>query len=111
MSPEGDRLVTTGQDDLVKVWDMTEILAAGSLVGPPTLLDRIPAPFPSDAAWLGPDRLAVFLPEGVEFLAVSLNVDDLVADSIRRLTRSFTVEECAVYDIDPCPTLDDIRNR
>jgi hypothetical protein len=45
---------------------------------------------------------------GVE---VSLAVDDLVADAQERLTRSFTVGECATYQIDPCPTLDDIRSR
>ncbi len=111
VSPDGDRLATTGQDDLVKVWDISGLNGGGSLAGPLPLLGRIPAEFPSDAAWLSSDRLAVFLAEGVEYLDVSLNVDDLVAEATQRLTRSFSVEECAVYQIDPCPTLEQIRSR
>ncbi|MEE8490139.1 MAG: hypothetical protein V3S60_00735 [Acidimicrobiia bacterium] len=65
MSPEGARLATTGQDDLAKVWDISGLNGGGSLAGPPPLLDRIPAEFPSDAAWLSSERLAVFLAEGV----------------------------------------------
>ena len=61
--------------------------------------------------WLPDDRLGVFLSDSVEYVVVSLNVDDLVDEATERLTRSFTVEECAVFQIDPCPTLKDIQNR
>ena len=111
ISPDGARLVTTGQDNLVKVWDISSLTAGGSLDGPPPLLDRVPAQFPTDAAWLSSDRLGVFLSEGVQYLNVSLNADDLIAEATLRLTRSFTVEECAVYQIESCPTLEQIRTR
>lgn len=111
VSPDGRRLVTTGQDNMVKVWNISSLLADGSMEGPPPLLDRVPAEFPSDAVWLSDDRLGVFLADGAEYIVVSLNVADLVDEAAARLTRSFTVEECAVYQIDPCPTLEDIRNR
>ena len=111
VSPNDARLVTTGQDSLVKVWDISGLTAGASLVGPPPLLDRIPAYFPSDASWLSPDRLAVFLATDAGYLVVSLNVDDLVAESARRLTRGFTVGECLTYQIEPCPTLEDLRSR
>jgi hypothetical protein len=104
-------LVTTGQDNLVKVWDISSLAAGGSLEGPPPLLDRIPAQFPTDAAWLSSDRLGVFLSEGVQYLNVSLNADDLIAEATQRLTRSFVLEECAVYQIESCPTLEQIRTR
>ena len=111
ISPDGARLVTTGQDNLVKVWDISGLATDGADSGPPPLLDRIPAEFPTDAAWLSSDRLAVFLSEGVQYLNVSLSAADLTSDASGRLTRSFTVEECAVYQIDPCATLPEIRSR
>ncbi len=111
ISSDGARLVTTGQDNLVKVWDISGLVADGSLAGPPPLLDRIPADFPTDAAWLSSDRLAVFLSEGAQYLNVSLSARDLIADAAQRLTRSFSVGECAVYQIDLCPTLEQVRSR
>ena len=111
VSPDGTRLVTTGQDNLVKVWDISGLAAAGSLAGAPPLLDRIPAEFPTDAAWLSSDRLGVFLSEGVQYLNVSLNTEDLITEATQRLTRSFSIEECAVYQIEDCPTLEQVRSR
>jgi hypothetical protein len=111
VSPDGVRLVTTGQDNLVKVWDISGLAAGASLAGPPPLLDRIPGYFASDAAWLSPDRLAVFLATDAGYLEVSLSVDDLVKEATQRLTRGFTVGECLTYQIDPCPTLEEIRSR
>jgi WD40 repeat protein len=110
VSPDGDRLVTTsrGNIGMVKVWDVSEIQDRSSAAAPPPLLDRIPAPFPSDAAWLADDRLVVFL-AGARWYEVSLAVDDLVADVQSQLTRTFTVAECATYQIDPCPTLEEVK--
>ena len=45
-SPDGAQLATTGQDDLVKVWDISGLNGGGSLAGPLPLLGRIPAEFP-----------------------------------------------------------------
>lgn len=96
---------------LVKVWDIGGLVADGSLAGPPPLLDRIPADFPTDAAWLSSDRLAMFLSEGPQYLNVSLSARNLTTGAAQRLTRSFSVEECAVYQIDLCPTLEQVRSR
>ncbi|MFQ5968819.1 MAG: WD40 repeat domain-containing protein, partial [Acidimicrobiia bacterium] len=105
LSPEGTRLVTTGEDDFVKVWDVSRIRDRSSVTEPLPLLDRIPAPFPSDAAWLSADRLAVFLGNDANWLEVSLSIDELVTSARQRLTRGFTEGECANYQIDdPCPT-------
>jgi WD40 repeat protein len=111
VSPDGLRLVTTGNDDLVKVWDVSGIRDRTDVFGPPPLLDMIPVPKSSDAAWLADDRLALFLADGAKWLEVSLSVEDLVAEAQARLTRSFTEEECSAYLIDPCPTLEEIMER
>ncbi len=111
ISPDGARLVTTAEDNFVKVSDVSGIRDRLSVNAPLPLLDRIPAPKPSDAAWVAQDRLVIFLADGAKRFEVSLGVDDLVADAQERLTRSFTVGECATYQIDSCPTLDDIRSR
>ena len=109
------RLATVGEDDFVNIWDITGIreLEFGS---PPPLLDRIPATFPSDAAWLSESELLIFLSirplNGVSVLRVPLEVDEVRQIAVDRLTRGFTVEECAVYQIDDCPrTLEEIRER
>lgn len=109
ISPDGRRLVTTGEDNFVKVWDVSNIRDRSSADEPPPLLDRIPAPKPSDAAWVANDRLIVFLADGAKWLEVSLSVEDLVADARARLTRSFTVGECAAYQINPCPTFEEVK--
>jgi WD40 repeat protein len=107
VSPDGDKLVTTGEDNLVKVWDISNIRSHDT--GPPPLLDRIPAEFPSDAVWLSEDRLMVFLAQGPRQVEVSIAIDEVVSQATDRLTRSFTPGECATYRIDPCPALEDIK--
>ena len=111
VSPDDARLATTGHDNLVKVWDISGLSAGASLGAPPPLLDRIPAYIPSDAAWLSPERLGVFLATDAGYLEVSLRVDDLVTEAAQRLTRGFSIGECLTYQIDPCPTLEEIRSR
>lgn len=111
VSADGSRLVTTGEDDFVKVWDVTG-LEGLTESQPPPLLDRIPAPRPSDAVWLSDDELGILLADGAKWLTVSLDVSDLVAEAQSRLTRGFTVAECFEYGIEDCPmTLEEIRNR
>jgi WD40 repeat protein len=109
------RLVTTGTDDFVNVWDLSG-LSDLDLDVPPPLLDRIPARLPSDAAWLSESELAVFMSvppfAGVEIQLVSLEIDDVVTEALQALTRGFSLEECAVYQIEDCPmTLEEIRSR
>jgi WD40 repeat protein len=111
ISPDGTRLATTGEDNFVNIWDITGLrdLAVGV---PPPLIDRIPAPFPSDAVWLDDETLLIFLAEGARYVEVSLNVNPLVAQARARLTRGFEPDECAIHQIEDCPTtLEGIRNR
>jgi serine/threonine protein kinase/DNA-binding SARP family transcriptional activator/WD40 repeat protein len=110
-SKDGQLLVTTGNDDYINIWDISEILDRTDVFGPPQLIDKIPAPKPSGATWLSDDRLAAFLAFDAKWLEVPLALQGLVAEAVDQLTRSFTAEECETYKIDPCPTLDEIRER
>jgi hypothetical protein len=40
---------------------------------------------------------------------VTLNPELLLETARSRVTRAFTQEECNTYNIDPCPTLEEIR--
>ena len=111
ISPDGALLATTGEDNVVKIWDIGALTGDSPSSARPLLLDRIPAPRPSDAAWLDIETLAVFPAAGARFMVVPLSIDDLVSTAQARLTRGFTTGECATYLIDPCPTLDEIRSR
>jgi DNA-binding SARP family transcriptional activator/WD40 repeat protein len=112
-SPDGQRLVTTGNDEFVKIWDVSGIRDRSDVYGSPPLLDRIPAPAPksSDAIWLSENQLVVFLADGPRWFEVSVSVEGVIAEAQARLTRSFTLDECSTYLIDPCPTLEDIKSR
>jgi WD40 repeat protein len=108
-SPDGQRLVTTGNDEFVKIWDVSSIRDRSDVSGSPPLLDRIPAPKSSDAIWLTEDQLVVFLADGPRWFEVSVSVEGVIAEAQARLTRSFTLDECSTYLIDPCQTLEEIK--
>lgn len=40
---------------------------------------------------------------------MTVDPDTLVRTARERLTRTFTPSECSTYNIDPCPTLEEIR--
>ncbi len=109
LSADGARLITTGEDDFVNIWDVSAIedLTDGT---PPPLLDRIPAPTPADAAWIDDETILVFLSNGARMLEVSLKVDDVLAQARERVTRGFEPDECVVFGFEDCPTIEDLRN-
>ena len=74
------------------------------------LLVEVPMPSVSDAHWLDEDTVLVGTNTGI-WARVSLDTDDLVASAAAGVTRGFSATECSTYRIDPCPTLDEIRNR
>jgi WD40 repeat protein len=47
---------------------------------------------------------------GPQWFSISLDPGDLASDAAAGLTRSFTERECRTYRIDPCPTLEELRN-
>jgi WD40 repeat protein len=99
LSPDGSMLATTGEDDFVKIWSLPDR----------KLLDKIPADFPSDAMWIDDNTMGIALADGARWAVVTLDVQELLRQARTAVTRTFTDEECTLYSIDPCPTLDQIK--
>ena len=102
----GQRLATASEDGFVKVWDISTL---GD--GDPTLLDRIPAGFPSDVVWVGEDRLAFFPAFDGRIQFESVDPAQLAHRALSLVSRGPTAVECETYALDPCPTLEEMRGR
>jgi outer membrane protein assembly factor BamB len=75
-----------------------------------TLTQLVGVPDASDIHWLAGNELLVGT-SGGSWATVSLDVEDLVDDVANSLLLGFSDQECLTYKIDPCPTLEEIRNR
>lgn len=102
MSPDGSRFATAASDGVVRVWD-----AASA-----QLLHEIPYPEAvNGVAWMDDERLAL-APAGGGVEVVTTDVDELLVMLRARLTRGFTLTECARYGFGAaCPTLVDLGAR
>lgn len=98
-SPSGELLVVGGENVIVVI-DLVE----------QEQIRTIPIEGTSAYHFLDEDTLLVG-GGGPQWFTVSLDPGDLASDAAAGLTRSFTQLECSTYMIEPCPTLEDIRNR
>jgi WD40 repeat protein len=99
LSPTGDRLMLGGTDGFVTIIDAE----TGAL------LDQIPLNHVSDGHWVDEDHIAVGTGQTGMWTVISLDIQEVLVHAADQLTRAFTDEECRIYRIDPCPTLDQIR--
>ena len=103
VDPTGRFVATAGVDSESRIWDIetgTEVLRFS--------VPRTPFGL-RNVVWV--DEGTLVLGSRLWSTLMTINPVELVEASIERLTRSFTVEECATYGIDPCPTLEEIRTR
>jgi WD40 repeat protein len=68
----------------------------------------IPLQSVSDIHWVDSDTVLVVGTEGI-WATIPLDTRDLVSLARANITRGFSAEECATYRINPCPTLDEMR--
>jgi WD40 repeat protein len=101
VDPTGRFAATAGWDSESWVWDLErrEVVHRLSF---PALYGGM-----RNIQWFDEETLVL----GSEDWAVmmSLNPEVLAQNARDRLTRSFTAEECNTYDIDPCPTLEELK--
>lgn len=91
-SPDGSKLMTAATDDFVRIWDTTTGVEVA----------RIPLTGASDGHWRDESHVVVGTSEGL-WTTLTLDIEELRDLAESRRTRSFDVEECAAYLIEPCP--------
>ncbi len=105
LNSDGTLAATAGFDGFVRVWDLVQ--------GLPVVEFEV-----EGAAEIGGLFNAEFLDDTTllvtgghtEVLVFSLDRDELIDIAASRVTRGFTELECTTYNIDPCPTLEDLRS-
>lgn len=97
----GDIAATVGADNVVRAWDLaTEDVLLEVRLGIPV----------SNVEFIDESHIMVVTLDG-EILIFTLDPEELKSIALDRLTRGLSEEECSIYDIDPCPTLEEMRNR
>jgi WD40 repeat protein len=110
LSQDATRLASAGGDGVVRVWD----------VETRALLHEIPLPQVGNAAGFDTGAAGVdfvgdeghLLVAGLhtgELQRVTNDTEELLEIARTRITRGLTQTECTTYHIDPCPTLEEIR--
>ena len=100
LSPEGDRLMLGGTEGFVRIIDARD----GALV------DQVPLGHVSDGHWIDEQHIAVGTGQGGTWGVITLDFGEVIEQARAQLTRTFTDDECRIYRIDPCPTLEEIRS-
>lgn len=100
VAPNGSLVATATFDNIVRVQtlDTHELAMEVRLNGKTENIE-----------WLNGNHLMVISSNG-SVLVFTMDTGELQQVVRSRLTRGFTEEECASFDIDPCPTLQEIRN-
>ena len=104
LSPEGTRLATASASGEVRVWDLQE----RSLVHEFQLDDIFAGQLLAGVDWTDEANFVVVTETGM-LAKFTTDADELAGRVRASLTRSFTEGECARYEIDPCPSLEEIR--
>ena len=95
----GELAATAGSDNVIRVWN----LSSGEVILEVPLNSRVP-----NVEFLDDDHVMAVSLEG-DVLVFTLDPKELKEIALDRLTRGFTEEECGIYGIDPCPSLEEIR--
>lgn len=94
-------MIATGSiDEWVRVWTAED----GSLTHAIRTTDYVAGP-----EFANSDRHLLVTLETGDRYHFTLDPDELLSIARSRLTRGFTDSECTRFEIEPCPTLDELR--
>jgi WD40 repeat protein len=102
LSEDGTMIVTGAPDGFARVWD----LESGDLLAEIQVseTDRVQA-----VEFVDSDTKIIATLRGGPAFVFAIDSEDVIALGRSRIVRSFTEDECATYDIDPCPTLEEMK--
>ena len=98
-SPSGDLIASVGADAFLRVWSGRSLVTEVQFD-----VDEM-----ANVEFIDDTHLLVTSGFGSAAIEVTLDADELLAIARSRLTRSFTAEECTTFEVDPCPTLSDLK--
>jgi len=100
LSPDGSLMVTGASDGILRVWDTrTGVLTQQMDFGGREV---------QGVAFMDNRHLAV-TPQGADLFIMTVDPAELASTVRASLTRTFTATECTTYNIDPCPTLEQMQ--
>ena len=101
IDPTGRLAASVGFDSEAWIWDL-DSHAVAHRFSFPNLFQGL-----RNVEWV--DEQTLLLGSRPRAVMMTLDPEVLIRTAADRVTRSFTDQECATYDIDPCPTLEEIR--
>jgi WD40 repeat protein len=99
ISPDGTTLATGASDGIIRAWDTRS----------QALLQEIHLPAQVQGLAFADGTRLLAAPDGGSLLEFTLDPAELESLVRGSLTRGFTPTECVTYEIDPCPTLEEMQ--
>jgi WD40 repeat protein len=101
MSPDRTLLATGAGDGSLRVWETESGRLDHELAFPGKTVDGV--------AFVDDTHLGVLVGDEGNFLVLTIDTTELLGLARASLTRGFTETECSKYDLNPCPTIQEIR--
>ncbi len=100
IDPSGTWAATAGNDGETWIWDIMER----------RMVRRLPLGPEAHQSARFLDEQTILIASESDVVGMTLDVQAQLQYARSRITRTFTPEECATYNIDPCPTLEEIKS-
>ena len=102
VNPAGTLIASAGSDGFVRVWRV-EDRSLYTEIG--FHVDEI-----ANVEFINDTHLLVTAGIGNEAIVITLDPDELLMIARDRIVRTFTPDECSRFEINPCPTLAELKS-